>query len=103
MTTHSPQVLSQIPASSVILLERFQRVDMPAGTLGRDSNAILAEVMGVSERPQAWADRILEIARLIDREALPEARKALDELAQQLGEQDSEVVRLRALMGFLGG
>ncbi|HLL06513.1 MAG TPA: AAA family ATPase [Myxococcaceae bacterium] len=103
LTTHSPQVLSQIPASSVILLERFQRVPLPGATLGRDSNAILAEVMGVSERPQAWADRIHEIARLIDREALPEARRALDELARQLGEQDSEVVRLRALIGFLGG
>lgn len=103
LTTHSPQVLSQIPTESVILLERFRRVEMPAGTLGRDSNAILAEVMGVSERPQASADRIGEVARLIDREELPEARKALDALAQHLGERDSEVVRLHALIGFLGG
>ncbi|HEX8819255.1 MAG TPA: AAA family ATPase [Archangium sp.] len=103
VTTHSPQVLSQVPAESVILLDRFQRAQLPAGTLGRDSNAILTEVMGVAERPQATADRLHEIAKMIDREELPAAREALDGLARQLGEQDSEVVRLRSLIGFLGG
>ena len=103
LTTHSPQVLSQIPTESVILLERFQQAELPAGTLGRDSNAILSEVMGISERPQEWANRIHEVARMVDREELPAARRALDELARQLGEDDSEVVRLRSLIGFLGG
>jgi predicted ATP-binding protein involved in virulence len=101
LTTHSPQVLSQVPAESVILLDRFQRAQPPTGTLGRDSNSILTEVMGVPERPEATAERLQEIARMIDREELPEARRALDELARQLGEHDSEVVRLRALIGFL--
>ncbi|MFE8604065.1 AAA family ATPase [Archangium violaceum] len=101
LTTHSPQVLSQVPAESVILLDRFQRAEPSTGTLGRDSNSILTEVMGVPERPEATAERIQEIARMIDREQLPEARRALDELAQQLGAYDSEVVRLRALIGFL--
>jgi predicted ATP-binding protein involved in virulence len=103
LTTHSPQVLSQIPAESVILLDHFQQVALPAGTLGRDSNSILAEVMGVPERPEFSAARIHEIARMIDSGELPQARQALDELAKQLGEHDSEVVRLRALMGFLEG
>ncbi|HEX5750856.1 MAG TPA: AAA family ATPase [Archangium sp.] len=101
LTTHSPQVLSQVPAEAVILLDRFQRAEPSTGTLGRDSNSILTEVMGVPERPEATAERIQEIARMIDREELPEARRALDELARQLGEHDSEVVRLRALIGFL--
>lgn len=101
MTTHSPQVLSQIPAESVILLDRGQRVALPAGTLGRDSNSILAEIMGIPERPQDWANRIHAIAKLIDAGELHQARQALDELAKQLGEHDSEVVRLRALMSFL--
>jgi predicted ATP-binding protein involved in virulence len=103
LTTHSPQVLSQIPAESVILLDRFQRVELPAGTLGRDSNSILSEIMGVPERPQATAERIHEIARMIDEEELLQARVALDELARQLGEHDSEVVRLRSLIEFLEG
>jgi predicted ATP-binding protein involved in virulence len=102
MTTHSPQVLSQIPAESVVLLDQFQRVALPAGTLGRDSNSILEEVMGVPERPQSSANRIHEIARMIDSGDLPQARQALDELAKLLGEHDSEVVRLRTLMNFLG-
>lgn len=102
LTTHSPQVLSQVPAKSVILLDHFQRAALPAGTQGRDSNSILAEVMGVPERPQETAERIHEIARMIDREELPRARQALDELARQLGEHDSEVVRLRSLIEFLG-
>jgi predicted ATP-binding protein involved in virulence len=103
LTTHSPQVLSQVPAESVILLERFQRMELPAGTLGRDSNSILSEVMGVPERPPAMAQRLHEVARMIDSGALPAAREVLEELARQLGQHDSEVVRLRALIGFLGG
>jgi predicted ATP-binding protein involved in virulence len=85
LTTHSPQVLSQIPAESVVLLDRFQRVELPAGTLGRDSNSILSEIMGVPERPQATAERIHEIAQMIDKGVLLQARVALDELARQLG------------------
>jgi predicted ATP-binding protein involved in virulence len=103
LTTHSPQVLSQVPADSVILLDRFQRAELPAGTQGRDSNSILEEIMGVSRRPQDTADRIHEIARMIDREQLPRAREALDELARKMGENDSEVVRLRSLIEFLEG
>jgi predicted ATP-binding protein involved in virulence len=103
LTTHSPQILSQIPAESVILLDRFQRVELPAGTLGRDSNSILSEIMGVPERPQATAERIHEIARMIDQGELLQARGALDELARQLGEHDSEIVRLRSLIAFLEG
>jgi predicted ATP-binding protein involved in virulence len=103
LTTHSPQVLSQVPAEAVVLLDRFQRAELPAGTLGRDSNAILSEVMGVPERPTDTTERIHAIARLIDQEELTAARQALGELAQRLGEHDSEVVRLRSLIEFLGG
>jgi predicted ATP-binding protein involved in virulence len=103
LTTHSPQVLSQVPTESVILLDHFQRAELPAGTQGRDSNSILEEVMGVPRRPDATAERIHEIARMIDREELPQAHQALEALARELGEHDSEVVRLRSLIGFLGG
>jgi len=102
LTTHSPQVLSQIPAESVILLDHFQRADLAANTQGRDSNSILAEVMGVPEWPPATAESIHAISQMIDREELPQARDALDVLARQLGAHDSEVVRLRSLIEFLG-
>jgi predicted ATP-binding protein involved in virulence len=56
MTTHSPQVLSQVPAQAVILIDRFQRKELPAGTLGRDSNSILAEIF--EEQPEGNAERL---------------------------------------------
>ena len=58
--------------------------------------------MGVPEWPPATAERIQAISEMIDREQLPQAREELAALARQLGENDSEVVRLRSLIEFLG-
>ncbi len=103
LTTHSPQVLSAVTAGSLRLLEDFQVYggDMP--TLGRDSNAILAEVMGVPERPADTKARIDSIARAIDDDHYDVARAKLDELGRIVSERDAEVVRLRALLHFLEG
>lgn len=101
VATHSPQVLSQVPAESVILLEGFQAAGAARPTYGRDSNAILEEVLGVPARPREMAARLKEVGRLIDEERLEEARGALDEVAAILGPTDGEIVRLRSLIEFL--
>jgi len=103
-TTHSPQVLSQVPSESVILLDGFQVAGAAPPTYGRDSNAILEEVMSVPERPEEAAARLKEVARLIDDGRLEEARAAVDQLAASgLGPSDSEVLRLGTLIEFLRG
>jgi predicted ATP-binding protein involved in virulence len=56
VTTHSPQVLSEVPNDAVVLVADFQFVRPGAPTAGRDSNAILAEAMDTPERPAAQMD-----------------------------------------------
>ena len=102
VTTHSPQVLSAVPTRSVVLLDDGRVAAPAAGTEGRDSNAILAEVMGVPERPLEIQQEVHRVAELIDQERLPEARQAIDNLARTLTDQDAEIVRLRSLVTFLG-
>jgi predicted ATP-binding protein involved in virulence len=102
-TTHSPQVLSEVPNDAVVLVDNFQFVHPGAPTAGRDSNAILEEVMGTSERPDEQRAKIKSISALLDADRYDEARAQLDELAKQLTERDREVVGLRTMLHFLEG
>ncbi|MGC4119951.1 MAG: AAA family ATPase [Myxococcales bacterium] len=101
LTTHSPQVLSEVPASAVRLLDGFQLYRPDAQTLGRDSNAILSEVMGTAERPELQKQQIHTIAQLIDEGELGRARDELEKLAESVSDRDSDVVRLRSTLRFL--
>lgn len=98
VTTHSPQVLSEVPNDAVMLLQDFQVVRPAAPTAGRDSNAILWEVLGVEAHPHEVVTEIDAIAGLLDDGKLGEARERLDRLAETLTERDPEVVRLRGLL-----
>lgn len=103
VTTHSPQVLSEVPNDAVVLVKDFQFVHPAAPTAGRDTNAILAEVMGVPERPEPQRDALREVSSLIDEGRYAEAQSRLDALAKALTERDREVVGLRTMLHFLEG
>jgi len=95
VTTHSPQVLSEVPNDAVMLLQDFQFFRPAAPSEGRDANAILLEVLGVEARPHEIVQEIEVISGLLDEGQDKEARARLDRLAQALTERDSEVTRLR--------
>jgi predicted ATP-binding protein involved in virulence len=101
VTTHSPQVLSQMKPESVIILEDFRRIEATPSTYGRDSNSILEDVMGVSSRPREAADKIHHIARLIDDDDFESAKREIHELSKWLGENDSEIVHLNTVLKFM--
>lgn len=105
VTTHSPLVLADVPASNVRLLtrngEELLVTEPPAPTAGRDTNAILEEVMGTCERPDKQRDELRHIADLVDHNHLTAARKAVNRLADTLTDRDAEIVRLRSILQFL--
>lgn len=101
VTTHSPQVLSRVPREQIVLLSRFQVVEQLPYTEGRDTNAILSELMGVPARPEEAAQEIDDLARLIDEEDLEGARRKLDELKQRFGPVDRDLLRLGAMLRAL--
>jgi ABC-type cobalamin/Fe3+-siderophores transport system ATPase subunit len=99
-TTHSPQVLSSVPATSIVLLDGFTAHPVSGATAGRDSNAILREVFGVPERPQEEVLEIGAIDALIEGERFEEARARLAKLAVMLTERDDAVLGLRTRLDF---
>ncbi len=103
VTTHSPQVLSEVPNDAVVLVKDFTFARPAAPTAGRDTNAILSEAMEVPERPEAQRDAIREVSSLLDAGRYGEARSMLDALARSVTERDREVVGLRTMLHFLEG
>lgn len=101
VTTHSPQVLSEVPNDAVVLIKDFQLVRPNLPTSGRDTNAILSEVMDTPERPAAQLASIRAVAALIDEGKYAEAKAAVEALARDLSEADREVVGLRTMIHFM--
>ncbi|MCW6036672.1 AAA family ATPase [Spirulina subsalsa FACHB-351] len=101
VTTHSPQVLSKVKKENIRILEDGTVCPADSFTYGRDSNSILSELMNVTERPFEIKEELNQCFNLIDEMNLDEAKSKLKELAQRLGEKDSEIVRAYTLMDFL--
>jgi predicted ATP-binding protein involved in virulence len=98
VTTHSPQVLSEVPNDAVVLVKDFQFFRPAAPTEGRDSNSILWEVLEVPARPEHTVNELDAISGLLDDGKASEARERLEQLARALTERDTEIGRLRSLL-----
>lgn len=101
VTTHSPQVLSNVKKENVFIVEDFQVYPADAYTFGRDSNSILSELMGVSERPVEVQNKLTECLYKIDDGQIDEAKIMLRELSDLIGQNDSEIVKAHTLISFL--
>lgn len=103
-TTHSPQVISEVPTESVVLLRVENGVviaERPAFSAGWDTNRILTHLMGVDERPADVREALDAVGALIREESHAEASRRLDALETRLGRFDPEVMHLRSVLDFL--
>lgn len=102
VSTHSPQVISEVRPEGVVLLERRPGEGIVAlhasASYGRDSNRILEDLMGVPERPGPIKEKLREYFRLIDTNALEEARRMRQQLEQEIGRDEPEFARADVLM-----
>ena len=88
ITTHSPQVLGEVPARCVRLLipkEGRVVVETPAMSYGVDSNWILNVLMGADEMNQDIGRELDDISRLIHARELEEARAKITALRNRVG------------------
>lgn len=93
ITTHSPQVIASAEQRWLrVLGDDGARRSAP--TEGRDSNAILRDVMGVPERPVAMQRKLARIESLIEDGELNEARTLLTEVKESVGDNDRDVMTL---------
>jgi len=96
VTTHSPQVISQVKPEGIYILEKTDEgvvAKRPESSFGRDSNRILEDLMGVPARPQKIKDRLHELFRLIDEGNLDGARQLSQEIANIIGQDEPELVK----------
>lgn len=100
VSTHSPQVLSEVPKECVFILEAFQFIDPTPYTKGRDSNSILIDVMGTSERPIETDKQLKQCLTLVDKKKFDEAREKLNQLRELLGDNDPKIARINTLINF---
>ena len=101
VSSHSAQVLGEVDPAGVFLLDNGA-VRRPSRSYGRDSNLILAELMGAAPR-SVWATAELErLYELIDDEELEEAQNTFRDLERRLGIEDPSLTAARSLLRSIG-
>ncbi len=95
ITTHSPQIISQVKPDSIYILEKTNNgiiAMRPESSYGRDSNRILEDLMDTSARPQEIKERLQELFRVIARGDLESAKQLQQEIAAEIGGDEPELV-----------
>jgi predicted ATP-binding protein involved in virulence len=101
VTTHSPQVISDVKPDSIYILEATPEgivAKRPDSSFGRDSNYILEVLMDTPARKEEIKDELLELFRLIDRGDLNGARQLRQQIAHQIGADEPELVKANVLL-----
>jgi predicted ATP-binding protein involved in virulence len=97
VTTHSPQVLSDVRPEQILVLHRDAagvRVERALATNGKDSNALLQEVFGDPGRSPRMAAELSKLRNAIDRREYAGAREILAKVSASLGQDDPSVASL---------
>ncbi|NER37209.1 MAG: AAA family ATPase [Oscillatoria sp. SIO1A7] len=98
VTTHSPQVVSHIKPEGIYILKTTPEgtvAERPAYSFGRDSNQILEDLMEIPERPLEIKQSLREIFRAIGDKDLDSARQLIQEIAEEIGQDEPELVKAR--------
>ncbi len=95
-TSHSPQIISELPPEQVIILSK-EGASHPARSFGKDTNYILSEVMDAEPRNTETAAELERINDLIDEEEYDAATAAINTLREKIG-PDVELTRAEALV-----
>lgn len=104
-TTHSAQVVGEVPSGHVVLMHRHGPVQFPPQTFGMDSNWILRHVLEADDRNPDVADAIRAIIAALRDGRTEAARAGVDALRKKTGETPdlvetaARIARAEALMG----
>lgn len=92
-TTHSPQIIGEVPRESVMLLTA-DGAQTPVVAYGADSNWILEHVMDALQRSEASTKLILQVEDALEEGDLDAASRELQKLRNKVGSEEGEVARL---------
>lgn len=102
VSTHSPQVLSKVKAEDIIVFDNKTFYSASSSPLGRDSNGILEEIMGVDKRPSEVDDLIDEILNILAKksEAIDYdlVENKIEKLKNQISKDDPILLKITNLL-----
>jgi predicted ATP-binding protein involved in virulence len=108
VATHSPQIVSDVQPESIFILKSTDSgviVEHPDHSFGRDSNQILEDLMGVSDRPEAIKIQLQDLFELIENGELDQAKQVKNHLEYLMGLDEPEfakadvLIRRREILG----
>jgi predicted ATP-binding protein involved in virulence len=109
VSTHSPQIVSDVQPGAIYLLQQTPQGLTAAhavSSYGRDSNQILEDLMGIPDRPLHIKSRLQQLFRLIDDGNLDAAQQLKEQLEQQIGLDEPEfakadvMIRRKEILGL---
>ena len=86
VTTHSPQVVGELAAESVMLLRDGVLLGHAERSLGLSSGEVLEEIMEGKARNGAVSIALTQVRNLIDNDDIDNAQAELEELKSKVGE-----------------
>jgi predicted ATP-binding protein involved in virulence len=102
VSTHSPQVISEVGSQNLIYFlhqtEAGLVADLVKNAYGKDTNFILEVFMETSERPEHIKTDIEILSELIDANQLTEAQTLLQQLRHQIGDDEPALVGAEVLI-----
>jgi len=104
VTTHSPQILSEVPANSIRLLYQENNVikfTIPRQSIGLNSAEILQMLMDDPGINSSVPRRIEEIAAKIDHDEFDAARELIKKLKEDLNGSIPDIVEAEATIAIL--
>ncbi|MYD26022.1 MAG: AAA family ATPase [Gemmatimonadetes bacterium] len=102
-TTHSPQVIGEVPHECIQIIAEDGEVYSPTYSFGVDSSRVLEEIMDADPRTSEVRELLSRLSQVIGKEQFNQALGLIDQLAVRLGDDDPEVTRLRTLLEFMEG
>lgn len=100
LTTHSPQVLGELPPEAVKVLGDGQLRPAPGRTLGLSSSEVLEEIMEGPSRNTVVAQALRTLEHAMEDGDYPQAHRHLAALRSQVGDIP-EVLRLEEQLAWL--
>ncbi|MDC0834706.1 AAA family ATPase [Geitlerinema sp. CS-897] len=99
VTTHSPQVVSQVKPENVYILEKQADnivVSHPELSYGREIGQIVEDVMGGVARPPEVRDELMQLFQLIEEGNLDAARQLHEQISDKIGADDPQLIKASA-------
>ena len=98
VTTHSPQVLSQVDQSDIFLLKDGEIRPVSSNPKGLDTNAILEEIMDTPKYPKEVDDLVEQLFLKIQERNFDQAQKLRNQIVHKTSSEHPVLRRADALM-----